>query len=1080
MKRPIKILTALFAAVGVLAVVMIVQPAALWAAPVMVPALPSTEVQVHRLSSVNELKAALESGGRLFTIGNPADVDDYVQAVRRTPNLVLVVVERSADHSADAEILVQALQNSGPIRRGIVDHFTNIPNGLAAVRFDLIEDGQGRMDFYAALRLDQVGFTQKSIATRYRQFRCPQPENRCKGGLSVAESLAQVVAEANAAVDADNAATIAYAQKVVVDGRQAIQDLSSLIAESGLMPVGYSDSMPAEWSRRLSDAESQLNRATSLDSVNQSTAAAQAVVAEVGRFQQLVDQELRGRVLQLLALRGFLGLVVLATVLSAVLTAYLRREAMRAIEAKEGFVDEKLQLVTALEGELPYLALASGKQAQEAKAFAEFVLQLLSQVLAFQKFETAAERVFSAKGLASVYYHLLPFGVWHVRRLLEGKATLTVTREEVRLFLKPGTSLDESVEALELSLDEVISSIKHGLPRAEDWLKRLKEADATLVSGIEELEAKSKALEAVAAALPNVQGLFSGEPVLEILPSVTHPESGLIARAKQALEANNAIGGIEDYLIPARRILAEGEEALRILRLGAESERGVIRETKEQLSVPQSGIAIEWVTVFSQDLSERLSSVIQRLPYESIAQALAAEEQALHSFVTDLGDAKRVNELRLSSWPEVLDATSARVTQVRGVVLRELQALRFFSSGKSEELLQEPGANAELLVGKIERAIHEVVTVLSSGALERVREIEDQVAESFRQMEWLLAQSERRARECGDASARISGAVDQLTEQGAQTASAIRVAARDYSAHSQREACLRVSGQSETLMDGLQRANATTDVAREGFDRARREMDRGFVLAAGVALDEAQKFAEEAEHALQSLIAAIDLLRDKVAESAGELSEVSGLCEELARRARQSGVRTATKHRLEGVSTSIATIEQSVSSAPYEALRSLAENRTQLEQIDRAIENDLRLAREIAEKLSEAEALQAEAELALTQARARSFSNATVDLGHAERALRDYCSACSSLTGYVAQEDYESALTAAQRAFSEVSSVGQLATDAVSAAERDQQAHDDSVTSYRSYESTGDSNSFAGFTTVSDPEPAASYESVPD
>ena len=171
MKRPIKnFLAAVLVALGILVVV--VQPAAVvLEAPVMVPPLPSTEV---RLSSVNELKAALESGSRLYVIGNPADMDDYVRAVRRTPNLVLVVVEASNNYPTDREVLGSALQNSDLVRRRLVDSFTGIPNGIAAIRVDRVDGGKGHMDIHTAPRLREVGFSNEATFEAYAVTGAPR------------------------------------------------------------------------------------------------------------------------------------------------------------------------------------------------------------------------------------------------------------------------------------------------------------------------------------------------------------------------------------------------------------------------------------------------------------------------------------------------------------------------------------------------------------------------------------------------------------------------------------------------------------------------------------------------------------------------------------------------------------------------------------------------------------------------------------------------------------------------------------------------------------------------------------------
>lgn len=1064
MKR--NILAALFAAVGVLAVV-VVQPAALWAAPVMVPALPSTEVRVRRLSSVNELKAALESGGRLFTIGNPADVDDYVQAVRRTPNLVLVVVERSANYQSDREVLGSALQNSDLVRRQLVDSFTGIPNGIAAIRVDRVDGGKGHMDIHTAPRLRAVGFSNEATFEAYAAIR--------KRGTSVAEALTEVGAKANAAVDADNAATVSAAKKAIVDGRQAIQNLSSQISESGFVPLGYSEAMPADWGNRLNEAQSLLNGATSLDLVNDSKAAAQAVVGEVARFQRLVNRELGGRVLRQLALQGLGGLILLGLIISSALTAQQRRKASAEVKAKIEDIDLAVDKVMKLLEATTFVAInATGKQKQEADRLGELNDQLLEQAVALQKFLRAAAGVLDSQGLGWVYHRLVPFGARYVASLATGEVTLTVSRQEIEDLLRTDGNLNADYEVRigddsdrQLSITDLIDAIERTSAQAQELFTRLSEADANLVSGIEEAERQAAALEAAAIAQTAraTAGLFTGEPVLgSIVLAVMHPQTGHIAQAKRAQASNDALSG-EEHLEPAARMIADGKRTLAVSGYGAATIVPAMQRTIGALGAADSGIVTDWPTERVQAASDRLNKVIQRAPFESVESALEGMERELQSLLLDLSDAIRVNELRLASWPKTLDEIIARVEKGQSTMLRGLHALGFFQSGDPADLLRETVVSPKGLVDEIRRAISEVVTALSDGDLERARAIEAQVAEWFTQINQLIAQSEERTSKYAAESDRLANAIATSHRMQRDLAQVVVRDASIYSSRSQKRACEDVLGTAVLLSEMLNQAAIATQAAQQLGDSAKADMQRGFVLTAGANLDEAQQHADSALEIQAAIPAAIALLEAKVGEAKAQFTSVTDVCRGLMARASKSGVRTATKRRLQEVSASSARIDQLVSSAPYEALRSLAENRTQLEQIARAIENDLRLAREIAQKLSDAEELEAAAQLALTQARARSFANATVNLGRADQAFSAYSSACSSLRDAIGQENYERALAEAQRAYREVSSVDQLATDAVSAAERTQSRHDD-LMSY-SHRSTSGTSDYGGYTSFS-------------
>lgn len=1071
MKRLFSALAALSAALGVVTI-MVVHPAPMLSSPIAIPAR-----EVRYLTSVNDLKSALQSGERLYVIGAPADVSDYVRAVQRTPNLVLVVVERSSNHDADAEVLVKALQNSDLLRRVIIDRFTGIPNGVGAVRFDRIEDGKGRMDIHTAPRLRQVGFANTAVTKRYAEVR--------KNGTSVAEALTEVIAQANRAVDTDNQATIASAATFIANTRQAIRGLSSQITQSGFVPVGYSEAMPGEWETRLAEAEAILMRATSLDSVNQARASAQAVAKDISRYQELVNRELGGRALRQLAGRGILGLVVLATILSAALTAQLRRTARAEVEAKKEDIDRALTEVMSLLEQSTFVVVnATGRQKREAEALSVLNDRLLEQVVALQKFLLAAAQVLDARGLGWVYHHLVPVGARYVAALATGEATLTVSRQEIENLLRTtGGKLNAdyelrigNAEDRQLSITDLIGAIEQTFPEAKALYTRLSEADATLASGIEELEARANALEAKATALTgDSRRLFSGEPIVEfIVRSAEHPEGGHIALAKQARAANDALGGVESHLKPAARMIADGERALQVLAYGRDTLVPAMQRTIDLLGAPGSGITTNWVAEAVHTESENLSELIQRAPFEPIEEGIGKVRDVLETLIADFADAIRLNERRLTSWPTMLDDASARVAQGQATVFERLSSLGLFVSGEPDDLLREPGASPKELLDAIRHEFDEVFTDLNEGDLKRARAAEAQVAACFTGVDQLVTQSEQRSREYNAKSLRLADAIETSRAIRGQLVGAVRAAAVLYSLRSQERACQEVLGDSESLGAMADKATGKTGAAHQIGDSAAREMQRGFVLTAGAAVDEAQQRADSALGILTGLPRAIALLEAKVVEARAEFGSGNEQCHSLSKKARQSGVRTATKRALEEVSTSITTIERSIASAPYEALDSLTGYRKRLKEIDRAIDNDIRLADEVAATLSRAHELERTAQSALSTAERTTFSYATVNLGRANTAWGAYSSASSSATEALGREDYEAAIAKAQSAYREVSSVEQLASEAVTAAKRD---HDASVASYSSTEDRG---GYADYTSVSDYGGGADYSSVSD
>lgn len=1054
------------------------------ALPAVAGAAALNVVTVRYLKSVNDLQAALRSGGRLYVVGNPEGIPEYQALIARAPNLVLVVVEESTNHARDAEILVRALQNSDLIRRGIIDPFTRTPSGFAAVRYDLIENGEGRMDFHTAPRLRQVGYSNEQTFDEYSAIR--------KKGTSVPEALAEIGARMQQAVDADNKATISAAGARVSQARRAVQELQDRIKREGFVPPGYSDSVVASWANRLDGAQHLVDGAatieaasaaglpihwgpeiTSISATTEAASAAEAVEKEVALYRAPLDREIAARVFWLFVSRALLASLAAGVLVSAALTRQLRLTASAEVAAKREDIDSAVKRIMELLEQSTFVALsATGRQKAEAEKLRHLTDQLLEQTVALQKYLQVATAVLDARGLGWVQHHLLPFGPRYVARLTAGEVSLTVSREEIQRLLMTSSGLNSgyevaigSAEDRQLSITELIEAVQVSFREADTLMKRLAQAERELEAGIRSCESKAHTLQTAAKLQAGSgDGLFSGVAVEEsILPAVLHPESGHLAAANRAREANNALGAFEEHLEPAARIISDGAKAIVLAQCAAKSLIPAMEQTINELASPESGISADWVVKAVRAQSEGLASLVRRAPQESIQHSLEHLREDMERLIDSLATARRINGRRLGAWPTTLKEKRTRVVEAAESIFAWLNTHGFFPSGNPELVLREPEIGPRLLLDEIARLIDEVCQPLGSGDVDSIVSIEAQVEELFAQTDALVAEAEGVVSTYDDAATRLRNSISDANHIAQSLGHPVSEANR-YSRVSQERACHEVSGSALSLDQLLEKELGEVHGAEECAQRVLSDMKRGYVISAGRLVLRTQKQIDKALSNLKMVPEIIELLAARVTEAASILEEVTELARDLEGRANRTvGVRQATKRDLKLLLGRVDPLGERVADAPYESIDSLGELRTKLKAVGTAIEQDRRQYEEISEMLRTASDLEGAANQAIEEARRQHFAHASVDISGATSSLTGYQTAYSAALMALESGNYDSALSLVTDAHRKVACVPDLASEATRDAKRTSDEYAEYAASYSSYSrSNSDSSDWSG------------------
>jgi phage shock protein A len=1034
---------------------------------------------VRYLQTVNDLQAALKSGARLYVLGSPAGMPEYRALIARTPSLVLVVVEKSVDHAADAEILVKALQNSDLIRRGIVDSFTGIPSGFAAVRYDSIENGKGRMDFHTAPRLRKVGYSNQEAFSQYSEIR--------QKGTSVPNALGEIADRMQQAVDADNKATIKAAGDTVSQAQRAVQELQDRIKREDFVPPGYSDSVVSAWASRLNDAQRLVDGATSISATTEAATAAEAVAKEVAIYRAPLDREIAARVFWLFVSRALLASIAGGILFSAALTRQLRLKASAEVAAKREDIDSAIRGVMELLEQATFVALnATGKQKTEADNLHGLTDQLLEQTVALQKYLQAATAVLDARGLGWVQHHLLPFGPRYVARLTTGEEVLTVSREEIQRLLMTSARLNSgyelsigSAEDRQLSITQLIEAVEGSFREAVALMKRLAQAERELESGIHACEGRARELEAaVNGQAGSIEGLFSGKPVAEsILPAVLHPESGHLAAASRARAANDALGALEEHLEPAERMIGDGSEAIAVAQFGSDSLVPAMGQTIDELA--SSSISADWVSKAVRAQSEQLASIVRRAPHESIEDSLGHLREDMERLIDSLATARRINGLRLEAWPTTLEDKRTRVVDAAEGIFAWLNTRGLFGSGSPELVLQEPEIGPRLLLDEIARLISEVIQPLGLGDVDSIVSIEAQVGELFAQTDALVAEAERVLSTYDGAATRLRTSIADANHIAQSLQHPVSEADDVFSGVSQKRACHTVINSDVCIDQLLLKELVQISASGKSAERVRSDMSRGHLITAGRLLVRAQQQIDTALSNLSAVPEIIALLGSKVAEGKSVLQELTELSRELDGRAKRTvGVRSITKNEVKRLLDCLDPLGKRVSNYPYESLDSLGELRAKLEAVGDAIEHDRQQYQNISEMLREALELEETANQAIERAKRQHFAHASVDISDATSSLAGYQTAYSQAQKALESGNYDSARSLVTDAHRKVASVPDLASDAIRNAERASEAY---TSSYSSYSwSNSDSSSGSSFSGGYDSGGFSSYSGGSD
>lgn len=993
---------------------------------------------IVRVHTPEDLKGSMNSSDRLYVIGDPVDLADYAKVIARNPHIVIILVDSSDNWERDRAIVGKELQNSELLRRVLTDPFTGLPDGIGVMRVNRKEKGKGTTEFHAAQRLADLGLSRDTLNNRFAGL---------KGkGYKIPEAISQVATEAQQAISGAESQAKDTVARNLDKARQDIAELKSMVATSGFRPVGLSDEVITAWMTKVD----QGNAAFRKGDLRSSQAAAQEVIADVGRFSAEVYQLIARKERYDLAMRIITLLALLAVVTSVGVTAFIRR---KAIEEVRSLADDANQDVTKAMDILSlstYVGInATGRQKEETLRLQELSNALLEQSVIFQKFGDRADSVLKAKGFGWLMHHVFPFGVIYVNNLAKGNAALKVTQEDIQSLIAGSASLNKdytvgSLDTKDLTVGDVKTLFDKTYPIVQDLLGRLEKADSKLKQGIEDLRADLEQLVEECQSLSALSNgnLFSEKPVTEsIVLAVKHESSGHIAQAQRCLDQNDALGGIEGHIEPGTRIVLDGTKAVKVSTFGCEHVVPAMEQTSVALSASSDPLSTDWCGEFAQRASDELGRIIRLAPFQSIDSELDQQSISLEQLQGLYEEAQRLNQLRVSTWSDEYSTKGKEIGTSQDVVLAGLQKRGFFKSGVGDGIYREAGLSPKEELAKFEGALREIAEVLAVGNVERGKQLELAISQYQQTIAHLITASEKASADYAvtrttlNTNAENAGVKVQVQQPFVQNASTA------YSGYSQQralESCGFGSGASS--LDGAY-AKAGRLIADSSLNIviADQLMDRAAVLEAAQQHSNADRDLKEAVRIQEVIDLAITTLGEKAEFVRNQVSAAIEMRNSAVPAANQTGVRSNTRCLLAALTGKLTSCSHAVASEPYEVEEQLAGINQRIQKAIAMIQTDLELISAVNSTMADAVFHVSSATTAIANAGGVTFDYATVDLSEANGALDSYNSAVTEVSLLLAAEKYEAALEAANAANVSIQSVSGLVSDAISVAEQQNQ-----------------------------------------
>jgi len=797
-----------------------------------------------------------------------------------------------------------------------------------------------------------------------------------------------------------------------------MQELTAAIAQTGYRPIGFEESLFTKWNAKLGDASAALKRNDSAGA----NLSASVVVSEVHRYASDVSAEMSNRLVIQWLVNGTLSLMIFVLILSIFLTTKLRRQALGEVAAKKEDIDRALENVMNLLNLSTYVTVgSSGLQKVESDRLNILNDRLLEQTIALNKFLEAASVVLNAKGLAWLQHHLLPYGSMYVNRLATGNASITVTREDMKRLLSTNERLNAdyqiigSAEDRQLTIVDLMNQFESDYSEATALYTHLSETEAELKSAIQATESQVDTLAIVASEVNKLaeDEMFTARAVEEsILYAIKHPETGHIAEAQKAKRLNDSIGGLVQHIHVAQRMINDGNAALNVAKFALHYVVPAMKSTVNDLGSSESAITTEWVVAATASSSNAFASVIRRAPQESIADSLSEINKQLAQLYMNFNDTKRINARRLTEWPANLTEKLALVATSQGLIFDKLQNLGFFLEKSAEQLYREINKSPKALLEQIEGATLEIAKYLGTGQIELTRETECKIDDWNRSVEDLITQSERRVSLYQGAVSGINTDQEIASHLMKSIGENIESVAQIFSDYSQRKAFASLDGPSVTLLEAYKCSKESITGSCEIASQAAEQMNRGWVLHAGI---------RQLNNVIQATQAGLSIAISEH-DKAVFLAQVKG-------------VRSLTRAELLRLKAKLLEMSRQVQSNPYEVIEALESVYECISAVNTAIANDVRLWKEIASTVANAQAQVFSAESAISNARGMSFSYANVDLSSANSQMFFYGGNLNSVSSALAREEYETALIEAQSAYRCISSVPSLARSSVDIAQ---------------------------------------------
>lgn len=952
----------------------------------------------------------------------------------------------------------------GQARTQVSDSITAMIKGVDSKSNRVRGDIEALKAEISATGFTPEGFSQTRVANweerLNRASRSTSSIRQVTASNQAVEAVAQEVAVASGNLD-----KFVTAGRSIQEVRNGIKLLKQAIEQANFQPDGYSTAKVNQWNESLDSALGLLQ--------NGNLSQAQQGIGQVDREVAQMLGQVKDVVSTRQNIRNLIQAIVLLSAIALGVSIFVTKRARKDAEKLANEIRQELGELTsealALSENSAYVAIgARGLQEDKAEELNSLNLQLLKQTGVLSKYLKKCDQVLDAKGLAALAHFLTPFGVMYVKAVSTGKKAITLSADELRaLTADSGEKLQTLAAELDfvtddVNLTEVRETYTETFEQAQALYKLLKDSESNLAKGILDVKTGLVAFEESLAEVGSPKYFSSAAYEVGVVGPISNPDGGLIAIAEQKQSQNDYLGGIVDGTDKAARVLLDGQKALEATVYGGSTLVPQGNSAVAALGAEGSGLETDWIFTEIANLSIQLDAIIQSNSFSgSIAGLVAAHRRKLEDAVQKLVDAERLNELRISVWPVDLSQREELVAASESTVLQGLKALGFYEDGDVDGVYREEGSSPKALIALFTDALHDLVGLLGQGQVQESLAIEQSILGWKTRIEVLVEKTEERLGAYSGAVAKIDADV-QTGNSRYDNLNNPEVTSSQFSVHSQQMAMSEAGASSATLLDTLNSAGQLIASGVNGRQQADSLMNSAAILAAGKCVDEAQASVDSANALLLAIPVALQNLAQAVSSAGVEVAAAIVRYKSSTRSLDYKGVRTATRQTANQMAAGLNEVQSSFHIKPYEALAALADSSDAVAELERQIADDLDTYAQIVSLLDSAAREVDDATSAIATAQGHTFTHSTVDTSRARGYVNSYNSNRAAALASLASEDYVSALSQAQSAYSAITSVPAAAHNAVTAAEQANAEESARLAAIHEAQESADSISYTG------------------